>query len=44
MRYQHCGVVESVPTDLAARYAKLVARSQESQERPRRAPGTVPVI
>jgi len=44
MRYQHCGTVETVPTELAARYSRLIAQSQASQERPRRAPGTVSVI
>ena len=43
-RYHHCGVVETVPTELGARYARMIARSQESQERPRRAPGSVQVI
>jgi hypothetical protein len=43
MRYQHCGTVETVPAEIAQRYARLVARSEESreQERPRRAPGSV---
>jgi hypothetical protein len=43
-RYRHCAVIESVPADIAQRYARMIALSQESKERPRRAPGTVPVI
>jgi hypothetical protein len=44
MRYCHCGIVETVPAEIAARYARLIAQSQASQERPRRVPGIVTVI
>jgi hypothetical protein len=44
MRYRHCGVVETVPAEIAQRYSRLIAHSQASQERPRRAPGTVSVL
>jgi hypothetical protein len=44
MVYVHCGVRENPPKELAQQYARMIARSQESQERPRRAPGTVSVI